>query len=195
MAPSEYLEQAVLTPLGLTGDIVFQFSPERLIAEHRRIGCYIRGLPVEPIPLLHDRSPHQACRDRTALGGYCSASGLRRFYRSVGRTLAGENVAGLPSPATLRKLVSVDTETRDERLLFRSCRFVGGFMTDLEGHGFGSEISALAIGHSGLLGASYGFFDPEHDVAGAVIGNGLQTTALDLDFLRAGLVREMVATR
>jgi hypothetical protein len=48
-----------------------------------------------------------------------------------------------------------------------------GFMTGLGRLGFGPFISSRAVGHTGQVGTSMAFCDPEHELAAAVLYNGV----------------------
>ncbi|GIU89620.1 MAG: hypothetical protein KatS3mg010_0719 [Acidimicrobiia bacterium] len=46
-------------------------------------------------------------------------------------------------------------------------------MTDLRDHAFGDRCGESSFGHSGNVGASFAFADPERDLAVGVVFNGL----------------------
>lgn len=189
----EFIRGELLGPLGLAGQMVFGFSSAELKARQDSVGFYTVGLPTHPRRLLHDRSPHVACGERVALGAYLTAQGLATFYASAGRVLGGERVDGLPSTAVLQEFLAHRRQKCTEPLLRRSCAFAAGFMVDLVDHGYGDALGPDAFGHSGWLGASFGFFDPTTGVAGAVVSNGLSRHQEDFDFARARFVRAMIA--
>lgn len=189
---TSFLESSLLTNLGLAG-VRYRFDPDELENCRSTIGYYTVGLQDAPVPLLHDRSPHLACLDRAALGPYVSANTLRSWYEAVGRVYAGGEARGLPSSRTLRSVLSAASPLAYHRTLQRSGRFSGGFMIDLEDHGFGNGPGHGAFGHSGFLGASFGFFDPTSGVAGAGISNGLHLAIGELDRMRGALVAAMIA--
>ena len=58
-------------------------------------------------------------------------------------------------------------------MLQRECEFGLGFMTNLVDHRFGVECSPESFGHSGNVGSSFAFADPERHLAVAVIFNGI----------------------
>ncbi len=65
-------------------------------------------------------------------------------------------------------------------------------MINLSEHGYGDRISRDAIGHSGILGSPFAFFDPECGLAAAVILNGVSTSQADVDYIRPALVSTLV---
>src|SRR5262249_30796246 len=60
-----------------------------------------------------------------------------------------------------------------DEVLDRECTFGLGFMTALSEHAFTAECGPESFGHSGYAGASFAFADPAHDLAVAVIFNGI----------------------
>ncbi len=60
-----------------------------------------------------------------------------------------------------------------DEVLDRECEYGLGFMTDLAHHAFGPVCSPSSFGHSGNVGSSFAFADPEHDLAVAVVFNGI----------------------
>jgi CubicO group peptidase (beta-lactamase class C family) len=190
---STVVREAVLGPIGLADRVFYGFRGRETRLAHAKRGLYVRGLPVAQLPMLHDWSPHQTMLDRMCLGGYTSAEALADLYEAVGRVHSGQRVPGLPVPSTLSVMLKRRSDRRDDPVLGRHCRFAGGFMVELHDHGYGDTLRAGSFGHSGLLGSSFGFYDSESGVSGAVITNGLNRTHLDLDFVRTRLVAAMVS--
>ena len=61
-----------------------------------------------------------------------------------------------------------------DKVLNRECSFGLGFMTELRQHTFvGDRYSSRAFGHSGNVGTSFAFADPEHDLTVGVVFNGM----------------------
>ena len=58
-------------------------------------------------------------------------------------------------------------------VLDRPCEHGLGFMTALKGHAFGSACSPRSFGHSGNVGATVAFADPDYDLAVGVVFNGV----------------------
>jgi CubicO group peptidase (beta-lactamase class C family) len=183
-----FIDGRMLTCLGLEEQIRFGFTRQELLDNEDRIGVYVVGLPDRAMPLLHDRSPHQAHADRLVLGGYASAKGLSGLYARLGSAYRGEHVPGLPAPPMLHSLLAHENEPRYERYFRRTCQFAGGFMVDLPRHGFGDLLGSNSFGHSGYLGRSFGFYDPESQIAGAAVVNGLSTDPRLVERLRYDIV-------
>ncbi|HEX4777762.1 MAG TPA: serine hydrolase, partial [Acidimicrobiia bacterium] len=60
-----------------------------------------------------------------------------------------------------------------DEVLQRECTYGLGFMTRLDEHAFGERCSDSAFGHSGNVGTSFAFADPERSLTVAVVFNGL----------------------
>jgi hypothetical protein len=58
-------------------------------------------------------------------------------------------------------------------VLDRVCPYGLGFMTSLEQHAFGDMCGPASFGHSGNVGTSFAFADPDRDLAVGVVFNGL----------------------
>lgn len=153
------------------GDIWFSANPD----DRERIdgvGCYVDL--ATGLPLLHDRiSRFWAPAPPAAEGGFASISGLGRWYASVHRALKGEEVSGLPSPAMVRRWASTNRKDKNDPVLGRTCDFALGFMSNLNTHRFGTRPSSGAFGHSGFLGNSFAWADPECDLVVAAFRNGI----------------------
>ena len=63
-------------------------------------------------------------------------------------------------------------------------------MTSLAGHRFGKECSPRSFGHSGNVGSSFAFADPEYDLSVAVVFNGI-TDPDSAFFRRPALTRAL----
>jgi CubicO group peptidase (beta-lactamase class C family) len=182
----------MLDVIGISRDVRFGFSPEEFELEWQRLGIYALGLPNRQTPLLSDRIESQAAINRILLGAYANARGLARFYEAIGLVLEGSGQPGLPSRNALEALLAQRSDPRWDPVLKRTCSFAGGFMTNLSAFGFGAGVSPQACGHLGLLGASFGFYEPVSRVAGAVILNGLDGDGPSRDHARSYLVESML---
>lgn len=174
--------------LGLEGQLVFSVKEHVLSRPLDTLGFYIYGLPSAEIPLYHDATPIVARLSRARYGAYGSASGLCGFYRSVGRVLQGETVAGLPLPASMRRWLG---ETRGEvfdPVLQRTCDFGAGLMVNLRQHGFGQGLSKSSLGHAGLHGCAFGFHEPERALSVGAIFNGMVMSDEGADARRTELI-------
>jgi CubicO group peptidase (beta-lactamase class C family) len=193
MECSSFIAEGVLAPLGLDASIRFSFDGTELDLLQDQIGCYVAGLPDRALPLLSDRSPHQACLNRVALGGYASAKALSDFYHGLVRVYGGEVIDGLPHPVTLHQMLSMRSERRMDPILGRESAFAGGFMIDLHKDRPATGLSSRAFGHTGLVGSSFGFADPATGVAGSFVLNGLSSSAGGLSLVTSGLVAAVLA--
>jgi CubicO group peptidase (beta-lactamase class C family) len=186
-----FIEEQILSPLGVADDLVI--DPERAVqpAVRRRLSVPIAGLPDRYIPmlseriLLHDTGP--------TLGGLVSASGLCRLYAALERCVSGVDLAGLPSPATTRTLLDRRRGSVQDGVLDKRCDFAGGFMVRLAEHGFGYCLSDRAFGHVGGNGPSLGFCDPASGLAAGIYLNGA-TVGLDdhSSGVRAMIIDEII---
>ena len=177
---------------GLANAVKFGLGPAEMEAPLERIGFYTYGLPASPVPLYHDGIEAVACHHRDLFGAYASASGLARFYALLGSVASGRVEPGMPSPATLATWLGFRRGVEYDSVLRRDCDFACGLMMDLEQHAFGVSLSPNSFGHSGLMGSPFGFHDPETELSGAIILNGLQPGHWDLDYLRPLLVSRAV---
>jgi CubicO group peptidase (beta-lactamase class C family) len=75
-------------------------------------------------------------------------------------------------------------------VLDRVCAYGLGFMTRLEQHAFGDGCSPQSFGHSGHVGTSFAFADPERSLAVGVVFNGI--VDYEMAFVRRrGLLRAL----
>jgi CubicO group peptidase (beta-lactamase class C family) len=168
----QHLRESILDPLGLHNTWI-GMTQDEYESCYPRLGLNYDVSRERPLPMLYERSKGM-CRDTNcAYGGYTTASDLASLYASVLTALDSHEVAGLPSTDTLRTLcTSARPRTRDV-VLERECEYGLGFMTNLRDHDFGDRCSTTTFGHSGWLGASFGFADPEHGLAVGLVMNGI----------------------
>ena len=174
---------------GLDGDITFRVPDSAIERPLDHLGFYVvdpRGLAR---PLYCDASAALAVSNRHVFGAYANAAGLCGFYRRVGLVLAGESQPGFPSPEFFTDAISRHGRGRvwDETLK-KECDFAAGFMTSLRDHGYGAAVSPEAVGHTGLMGSPFGFYDPRRGLAAGAILNGMSTNSQDSDYWRSQLV-------
>ena len=120
--------------------------------------------PTTPTACPSHTSTSRCCNHR--LNPPMNARGLCEFYRLVGLVLRGHRLGSFPTPEFLNDAVDNHRRIRShDETLHKQCGFAAGFMTDLADHGYGSTISPDAIGHTGLVGSPFGFYDPKRRLA------------------------------
>lgn len=167
-----HLRSAVLEPLELH-DTFIGMTPEEYAAERHRIGVNVDLRTDRPVPLLLERGIRMCTEVNVAYGGYTTAADLSRFYAAVLARLAGAGVGALPSPGVLSAFTSTVRPSTFDQVLDRTCDYGLGFMTGLVTHAFGRSPSPAAFGHTGNVGTSFAFADPELGLAVCAIFNGL----------------------
>jgi len=167
-----HLRMHVLDPLELSSTWV-GMTPEEFETTLPSIGLNIDVRARAGFPMLFERSPRVCCTTNAAFGALSTARDLARFYTAVLQQLQGASIAALPSSEMLALCCAPARPRVFDQVLDRECTFGLGFMTSLADHAFSSECSPLSFGHSGYAGSSFAFADPEHDVAVAVIFNGI----------------------
>lgn len=186
-----HLRRSVLDPLGMERTSI-GLEHEAFTEGLDRLGVNVDLRGWRPFPLLFERTERVMCETNCAHGGYTTASDIDRFYRALLRGLAGEPVPGLPRQSTLEEFTSAARPRAFDVVLDRECDYGLGFMTDLDDHRFGTECSPRSFGHSGNVGSSYAFADPDMDLAVSVVFNGI----VDPDssfFRRPALTRAIYA--
>lgn len=174
---------------GLEADITFQVSQAALARPLDHLGFYLVDSGGMARPMYCDAIDFMARDDRHILGAYANAAGLCGFYRRVGRVLAGTPQAGFPSPEFLIDAISRHGRGRVwDETLSKECGFAAGFMTSLRDHGYGAAVSGGAVGHTGLMGSPFGFYDPDRRLAAAAILNGMSMSSQDSEYWRSQLV-------
>ena len=186
----EHLRRSLLDPLGLSNTFI-GMSEQEYARNVDRIGVnYDLRDYFRAFPMLVERTP-TACRSvNCAFGGYTISRGLVTLYAALLDRLGGQGPACLPSAATLATFCTSARPSTFDVVLDRECEYGLGFMTAIAGHHFGREPSPEAFGHSGNVGSSFAFADPRHELAVAVILNGV--TDAETAFLRRpALVRAL----
>ncbi|MCU1427777.1 MAG: pbpE 2 [Actinomycetia bacterium] len=178
----EYLRHAVLDPLGLH-DTWIGMTEADYNAVLPRLGVnHDLREQGSAFPMLFERSRRVCQETNPAHGGYTTARDLARFYTQVLQGIAGNAVAGLPGAATLRQFCSEARPPVYDQVLDRVSPYGLGFMTSLDQHAFSTACGPASFGHSGNVGASFAYADPERDLAVAVVYNGL--VGYEVAFLR-----------
>jgi CubicO group peptidase (beta-lactamase class C family) len=177
----EHLRTTLLGPLGLD-DTFIGMTHDEYTAMAPRLGVNHDMRDLQSFPMLFERTERVCTETNPAHGGYTNARDLARFYDALLDALAGDDVTGLPSAAVLSSFCTTARPAVYDQVLDRVCPYGLGFMTELDQHAFGDACSASSFGHSGNVGSSVAFADPEHDVAVGVVFNGL--VGYDAAFLR-----------
>ena len=182
-------EQRLLDDNGLADDIVYRVSDEVLREPLEHLGFYLMGLPEFARPMYGDALPAISQRNRRVLGAFANARGLCGFYRLVGQALRGQSPPGFPSSEYFRDALTNHRRARDfDETLQKDCSFAAGFMVGLSDHGYGTTIGSEAVGHSGLMGSPFGWYDPQRRLAASAILNGMAGGVQDSDFWRPRIV-------
>ena len=169
----QHLRSAVLEPLGLTSTWI-GMTPDEYRALLPRIGVSYDMRTDRAYPLLLERGERMCTEVNPAHGGYSTASDMSRLYARVLDGLAAEDAPpGLPSPDTLAMFTTAARPVTYDVVLDRPCEHGLGFMTALKGHAFGAACSPRSFGHSGNVGATFAFADPDYDLAVGVVFNGV----------------------
>lgn len=183
----EHLRASVLDPLGLS-DTWVGMTDDEFDAVVSRIGLNHDMRAQHSYPLLLERGRRMCTEVNPAHGGYTTATDLARFYAALVAQLHGAEHPSLPSAETLRVFTSPVRPATLDHILDRVCAHGLGFMVDLAGHAFGPSVSPESFGHSGNVGSSFAWADPPHDLAVAVIFNGIVDPASAFT-LRPSVVR------
>ena len=169
----EHLRDRVLGPLGLRDMWVGMTSAEYALNLERLGVNYDLHGGWRAFPVLIERTERFCCETNCAYGGYSTARELARLYAALLAQLQGTAVAALPSAETVSLFCSNARPRGYDPILQRDCDFGLGFMTNLVDHRFGVECSPVSFGHSGNVGSSFAFADPQCGLAVGVIFNGI----------------------
>lgn len=189
----EHLRNRVLDPLGMEQTWIGMTS-EEYRALRPRIGVSFDLRGAKSYPLLLERSERMCTEVNPAHGGYTTASDLSRLYAAVLAGCRGEGDAELPSASSLTEFTSPARPITYDEVLDRPCGHGLGFMTGLQHHAFGPSCSEASFGHSGNVGATFGFGDPLRDLAVGVVFNGVvdpETSFLRRPVLVRSIIRDV----
>jgi len=183
-----FIERRVLDPLDVADIYVCADRPTFLgFASRIGVNESLRG--SEPSPLLLERTPLFGAAWNPGFGSYSSATGLESFYRGVLAASAG----AVPEfdPAIVTTFVTDQTGLRDDAILHRPCSYGFGFMTRLSSHFFGRSAAETSFGHSGNVGMTCAFADPEVDLVAAIHFTGLIDGDTSVMYRRPRLVESI----
>ena len=159
--------------------IRYEFDTNELADPLATFGFYGRRTGGRTIPLYHDATANIANANRAIFGAYATTKGLCTFYRRVGGLLRGDPKPHFPSPEFLTSSLRENHRRGYDTYFNKDCEFSCGFMRCLDDHGL-SGLSPSTIGHTGVMGAPFGFYDPDQDLAVSVILNGLPSSESEL---------------
>ena len=185
----EYLRATVLDPLDLTNtwigmtDAEFQAVSPRLGVSHDLCG-------PKPMPMFLEASPRWCTETNPAHGGYSTATDLAHFYCTLLDCRADMSKGAAEWQGLVQSFTSTNRIPTYDRTLGRVCSWGLGFMTSLGDHAFGEACSTTSFGHSGYMGASFAFADPDEDLVIAAIYNGIERAPI-IASRRIALVREI----
>ncbi len=177
----QHLRAHVIEPLGLH-DTFIGMTAEEYRAVLPRLGVNHDMRHLQSFPMLFERTERVARETNPAHGGYTNARDLAQFYDGLLARLAGGGSDALASPDVLGQFVTTVRVPVYDHVLDRVCPYGLGFMTELDQHAFGDACSPSSFGHSGNVGSSFAFADPERNLAVGVVFNGL--IGYDAAFLR-----------
>ena len=180
------LRERVLRPIGIDGEVWLGL----IEADLRRIGVNVDLRDGTPTPLLMERTPWFASAADPALSGYATMRGLGRFYEWVLATLDGRETVPL-DPDRLREACRPHRPVVHDVILNMDADWGLGFMTGLGRLGFGPYPSERAVGHTGQVGTSVAFCDPEHELVVALLYNGVIEQATGISERRPAIVSEI----
>jgi CubicO group peptidase (beta-lactamase class C family) len=189
----EFIEKTVLVPLAVENDLVV--NPDRALNSDvlDRVRVPIGGLPTSPVPLLAVRLPFLVSDVSPTFGGLVNAHGLGVLFNAIGRVLEGEQVAGIPSGATLNEMLSAAERAHHGGGLQRECSFGAFMMTNMRDHGCGDTISGDSIGHTAGMANSMVLYDPDMKLTVAMMLNGLIYEFEEMEFVRRQITTSVVS--
>jgi CubicO group peptidase (beta-lactamase class C family) len=183
----EHLRATVLDPLGLESTWIGMTEADYK-AVTPRLGVSYDLMDRKPMPMLLEVSPRWCIETNPSHGGYSTAADLARFYSRILDWLADGHKRNADWRHLIQTCVATARPPVHDQTLNRVCPWGLGFMTSLGEHLFGEVCSTASFGHSGYLGTSFAFADPQHSLVIAVIYNGIVLPDVTTS-RRIGLVR------
>jgi CubicO group peptidase (beta-lactamase class C family) len=167
-----YMRRRLIEPLGLTSTYV-GMTHDEYTTVLARIGVNRDLRKQRSFPMLFERSERVCTEVNPAHGGYSNARDLAHFYSAILARLGGDENPALPSAATLAAFCGTARAPVFDVVLDRECPYGLGFMTSLDQHAFSEVCSPASFGHSGNVGTSFAFAEPDRGLAVGVVLNGL----------------------
>jgi CubicO group peptidase (beta-lactamase class C family) len=183
MKLADLLRERLLEPLGIASEVSLGLEAE----DHRRIGANVRLQAGKPLPLLMERVPWFAEARDPSLSPYATMRGLGKFYAWVLATIDGRQTE-LVDAELLRDACRPHRPVVHDPILDVEADWGLGFMTGLQRLGFGPFVGRRAVGQTGQVGTSMAFCDPEHNLAAAVLYNGVIDQKTGITVRRPGIV-------
>jgi CubicO group peptidase (beta-lactamase class C family) len=180
------LTTRLLRPIGIDGEVLIG---ARLHGRESDIGVNVDLRGISPMPLLMERATWFTDAADPSLNGYATMRGLAGFYQWVLDTLRGD--PSLVEPEVLRDACRPHRASVHDQVLGWATTWGLGFMTDLGDSGFGPLVGARAVGHTGQVGTSTAFADPDHDLAVAVLYNGIIDQPTGIAMRRPAIVSDI----
>jgi CubicO group peptidase (beta-lactamase class C family) len=187
----DHLRRVVIEPLGMT-DTWIGMTRDEYRELLPRLGVNHDLRSMQSYPLLLERGVRMCTEVNPAHGGYSTATDLCRLYAAIVAQLEHDDNDALPSAAVLETFTSAARPSIYDQVLDRVCEHGLGFMTSLSEHAFGRHCSPRSFGHSGNVGSSFAWADPEYGLAAAVVFNGVVDP--DSAFLRRPSVVRAIVT-
>ena len=157
----EHLRRVVIEPLGMTDTWIGMTKDEyRDVIDRLGVNHDLRSM--QPYPLLLERGVRMCTEVNPAHGGYSTAVDLCRLYAAVVAQLDGRRLRPTcPRPRCCARSRRAPGRPTYDRVLDRVCEHGLGFMTALAEHAFGRHCSPRSFGHSGNVGSSFAWADPD----------------------------------
>ena len=183
---ADLLRERLLGPLGIEDEVLLGVEGEDL----ERIGVNVDLREGSPVPLLMERVPWFASSADPSIGAYSTMRALGVFFEWVLATLDGRET-GLLDPDRLRDACTPQRPVVFDQVVNVEADWGLGFNTGLSRLGFGPHPSERAVGHTGQVGTSIAFCDPEHDLAVALLYNGVIDQEIGVTVRRPAIVGEI----
>ncbi len=167
-----YMRSRLIEPLGLENTYV-GMTHDEYNAVLPRLGVNRDLRQQGSFPMLFERSERVCSEVNPAHGGYSNARDLAHLYSALLAQLDGAGNPALPTASTLAAFTRTVRAPVFDVVLDRECPYGLGFMTSLDQHTFSEVCSPESFGHSGNVGTSFAFAEPDRALAVGVVLNGL----------------------